>query len=231
MSIAPLLYLVLPLAQSLFDGQTAKGWQTQTRAEFPTRSWAIENEAICSIANGPRADLSTSGSFRNFEFTFDWWIASGTNSGVKYLVFGTRPNPDTGKFDVDVPKALGLELQLIDDQRVPDARVSPTRATGALYLFGAPSNLPSLPVETWHKGRIVVKGRNVEHWLNSVKVLSADLESPGLRAAMAAGERPDIPKPSHLDELKANPEKRYPLVLTHHGGKGCYRNLQVRVLN
>ncbi|MBM3762043.1 MAG: DUF1080 domain-containing protein [Acidobacteria bacterium] len=231
MSVLPTLYLLLPLAQSLFDGQTTKGWQTQTRPDFPARSWTIENGALCSIAVGPRADLSSVGSYRSFEFTFDWWIASGTNSGVKYLVFGTRPNPDTGKFDIDVPKALGLELQLIDDERVPDARVSPTRATGALYLFGSPSNVPNLPVETWHQARIVDKGRTIEHWLNGVKVFAADLESSTLRSAMAAEKRVDIPKPTNLDELKANPKKKYPLVLTHHGGKGCYRNLQIRVLD
>ena len=45
---------------------------------------------------------------------------TGTNSGVKYLVFGMRPNPEVGRIDSEVPKALGLELQLIDDERVAD---------------------------------------------------------------------------------------------------------------
>jgi hypothetical protein len=165
---------------------------------------------------------------RNFELSFEWKLASGTNGGVKYLVFGTRPNPDTGKFDPDVPKALGLELQLIDEARVPDAKVSPTRGTGALYLFRAPHDVPPLPVETWHRARIVVRGRQIEHWLNDVRVLEADLESPELRAVMSDQSRADIPKPRHLDELKQNPSKAYPLVLTHHGGYACYRNIRLR---
>jgi len=70
-SISPILYQLLPLAQLLFDGQTKKGWQTQTRPDLPARSWTNENSALCSIAAGPRADLSSVGSFRNFEFTFD----------------------------------------------------------------------------------------------------------------------------------------------------------------
>lgn len=214
--------------QTLFDGRTTAGWQTLMRETFPAAAWRIENDALCSIASGPRADLSTVKKFRNFELEFDWWIENETNSGVKYLVFGTRANPDTGKLDPDVPKALGFELQLIDDERVPDAKVSRTRGTGALYLFAEPGKLPALPVEQWHKAKIVVKGKRVEHWLDGVKVLEVDLESAKLRESMAAEKRADIPKPHHLDELKQQPEKAYPLVLTHHGGKGCYRNIRVR---
>src|SRR5262249_29780661 len=47
--------------------------------------------------------------------------AKGTNSGVKYLVFGMRPNPEVGRIDPEVPKALSLELQLIDGERAADA--------------------------------------------------------------------------------------------------------------
>ena len=226
------LLLFLPVlclqAESLFDGRTTAGWQTQTRAVFPSASWKIENESLCSIASGPRADLSTTRKFRNFEMEFDWWIEKGTNSGVKYLVFGTRPNPDTGKFDPEVPKALGFELQLIDDERVPDAKVARSHGTGALYLFAEPGKLPPLVVEQWHNAKIVVKGRRIEHWLDGVRVLEVDLESPALRKAMEAQPRADIPKPRHLDELKQEPGRSYPLVLTHHGGKGCYRNIRIK---
>ncbi|MCX6612218.1 MAG: DUF1080 domain-containing protein [Acidobacteria bacterium] len=194
--------------QTLFDGRTSAGWQTLMRETFPAAAWRIEDGALCSIATGPRADLSSVKKFRNFELEFDWWIEKGTNSGVKYLVFGTRANPDTGKLDPDVPKALGFELQLIDDERVPDAKVSRSRGTGALYLFAEPGKLPALAVEQWHK--------------------EMDLESAKLREAMVAEKRADIPKPYHLDELKEHPEKAYPLVLTHHGGKGCYRNIRIR---
>jgi hypothetical protein len=47
---------------------------------------------------------------------------------------------------------------------------------------------------------------------------------------MAAQARPDLPKPANLDELKAQPEKKYPIVLTHHGGDAWYRNMRIREL-
>jgi hypothetical protein len=210
--------LLLLSAQVLFDGKTP----------FPSASWRSENGMICSIGKGPRADLWTARLFRNFELEFEWWLAKGTNSGVKYLVFGTRPNPDTGKFDPDIPKALGLELQLIDEERVPDAKVARSHGTGALYLFAEPGPLPPLAVEQWHRAKILVRGKRIEHWLDGVKVLEVDLESDTLRKSMEAESRADIPKPRHLDELKRDPAKAYPLVLTHHGGDACYRNLRVK---
>ncbi len=230
------LALLLPLAAlggewvALFDGKTTTGWRTQSKEVFPAHAWNIEEGALHSIPTAPRVDLSTAGNYRNFELEFDWKIGKGANSGVKYLVFSMRPNPLVGRIDPEVPKALGLELQLIDDAHVADAKVHPSHATGALYLFKAATNLPPLPTGTWHKARIVVNGRVVQHWLNGVKVMETDLESAELRAAMEAQKRPDIPKPAHLDELKANPKKAYPIVLTHHGGHAWYRNMRLRTL-
>ena len=86
------------------------------------------------------------------------------------------------------------------------------------------------PVDTWHTAKIVVNGRRLEHWLDGRKVMEADVESTELRAAMAAQPRPDIPKPVHLDELKTNPAKVYPIVLTHHGGHAWFRNMRIREL-
>jgi hypothetical protein len=217
--------------QSLFDGKTSTGWRTLAKPEFPNGGWAVEDGAIRSVAAGKRADISTERSFRNFELMFDWKLAKGTNSGVKYLVFGMRPNPEDGRFDPEVPKALGLELQLIDDERVADAKMEPSHGTGALYLFAAPTaKLPPLPVEQWHTARVLVKGSHVEHWLDGVRVLQTDLESQALRRTMELQAREDIPKLKNLDELRADPAKKYPLVITHHGGDAWYRNIRIREL-
>lgn len=219
--------------QPLFDGKTSAGWRTLAKPEFPTNGgWAIEDGSIKCVAAGKRADISTDRSFRNFELMFDWKLAKGTNSGVKYLVFGMRPNPEVGRIDPEVPKALGLELQLIDDERVADAKIEPSHGTGALYLFAAPTaKLPPLPIEQWHTAHILVKGSHVEHWLDGVRVLDTDLESQTLRRTMEAQTREDIPKLKNLDELKADPTKKFPLVITHHGGDAWYRNIRIRELN
>lgn len=219
--------------QALFDGRTSAGWRTLARPQFPTNGgWAVEDGTIRSLAKGKRADISTERGFRNFELMFDWKLAKGANSGVKYLVFGMRPNPEVGRIDPEVPKALGLELQLIDGQRVAGAKVEPSHGTGAMYLFAAPTAaLPPLPVEQWHTARVLVKGSHVEHWLDGVKVLDTDLESETLRKTMAAQAREDIPKLQNLDAWKTDASKKYPLVITHHGGDAWYRNIRIRELN
>ena len=219
--------------QALFDGRTSAGWRTLARPQFPTNGgWAVEDGTIRSLAKGKRADISTERGFRNFELMFDWKLAKGANSGVKYLVFGMRPNPEVGRIDPEVPKALGLELQLIDDQRVAGAKVEPSHGTGAMYLFAAPTAaLPPLPVEQWHSARVLVQGSHVEHWLDGVKVLDTDLESETLRKTMAAQAREDIPKLQNLDAWKTDASKKYPLVITHHGGDAWYRNIRIRELN
>jgi hypothetical protein len=219
--------------QALFDGKTSAGWRTLASPGFPTNGgWVVADGTLKSVATGKRADISTERSFRNFELMFDWKLAKGTNSGVKYLVFGMRPNPETGRIDPEVPKALGLELQLIDDERVADAKLDPSHGTGALYLFAAPTaKLPPLPVEQWHTARILVNGSHVEHWLDGVQVLDTDLESETLRKNMATQAREDIPKLKNLDELKADSAKKYPLVITHHGGDAWFRNIRIRELH
>jgi hypothetical protein len=214
--------------QSLFDGKTSAGWRTQTKAEFPGHAWKIEDGCLRSIGTAPRVDLSSARQFRNFELEFEWKLAEGTNSGVKYLVFGIRPNSATGKLDPDVPKALGFELQLVDDAKVADAKAAPSHSTGALYLYVAPHDVPKLAVGKWHRARIVVNGTQMEHWLDGVRVMEVDLRSPALREAMAAGTRPDVPKPADLDMLAREPEKAFPLVLTHHGGDAWFRKMRIR---
>jgi hypothetical protein len=197
---------------------------------FPSNAWKIEDGCLRSIGTAPRIDLSTARLFRNFELEFEWKLAAGVNSGVKYLVFGMRPNPATGKLDPDVPKALGFELQLVDDSTDADAKLAPSHSTGALYLFAAPHDVPKLAVGEWHRAKIRVDGRQIEHWLDGVRVMEADLESEALRSAMAGERRADIPKPRNLDELHADPDKAYPIVLTHHSGDAWFRNLRVRKL-
>jgi len=110
--------------------------------------------------------------------------------------------------------------------------VEPSHGTGAMYLFAAPTaKLPPLPVEQWHTARVLVNGSHVEHWLDGVRVLDANLDSEELRKAMAAQTREDIPKLKNLDELKADPGKKYPLVITHHGGDAWFRNIRIRELD
>ncbi len=217
--------LSLPLSAeqiTLFDGKTSQGWRTLDDGPFPRESWEIVDAAMCAIPNAPRPDLATTQLFRNFHLTFEFRLAPRANSGVKYLVFGLRSQPGA------VPKALGLELQLIDESHLPAEERNPAHGMGSLYLLQAPETLPPLAPLEWHRAAIRVQGNRVEHWLNGVRVLTADLQSPAIRQALSQQKRPDVPKPLHFDLLRDHPDRRFPIVLTHHGDRACFRNLVIR---
>src|SRR5262245_31088154 len=76
--------------RSLFDGATLNGWRGFHSDKTPA-GWTVEDGCIKKIqAHGELGqaggDLITADEFANFEFSVEWKIAKGSNSGIKYLV-------------------------------------------------------------------------------------------------------------------------------------------------
>ncbi|MEO8125808.1 MAG: DUF1080 domain-containing protein [Bryobacteraceae bacterium] len=182
----------------LFDGKTTKGWRSPGSERFPDGYWVVEDGLLRGAAVGNRAtDLMTTGVYRDFELRFDWKIAPGGNSGVKYLVGSSQKLV----FDVGKPPSLegtitpgpdamfmevtsGLEYQLLDDERHPDGKKSTTRS-GSLYeLAGFDRNVVR-PAGQWNQSRILLNRNHLEHWLNGTQVISVDLTSVAFQEAAA----------------------------------------------
>src|SRR5438093_8537579 len=136
--------------RSLFDGKTSAGWRGFKKPACPDRGWVIENgwlkhKATSGQASEGGGDIITVDTFDNFDISFEWKVAPGANSGVKYLVTEDRSGP------------IAHEYQVIDDARHPDAKIGPQRATAALYdVIAAPANKPIKPAGQINAGRIVV---------------------------------------------------------------------------
>ena len=196
----------------LFDGRTNAGWRGFRQSGFPADAWAVRDGCLQRTATGtgdPHGrDLVTLDTFSDFDLQFEWRIAPGGNSGVKYFVTEERKDP------------IGHEYQVIDDRRHPDAKAGPHRQTAAFYDV-LPSALDKTlrPAGAWNQSRILAEGSHVEHWLNGQKVLEYELGSPALKAAIARS------KFKHVAGFGTRIEGR--ILLQDHGDEICYRSLKI----
>ncbi len=205
----------------LFDGQTFNGWRGFHNDKVPA-GWIIEDGCISRIQGkgelgAAGGDLITVEQFDNFEFTLEWKISRGGNSGIKYLVSETLP--PKGK------SAVSFEMQVLDDDNHPDAKkgINGNRKASALYDLMAPNDQKQLkPVGEFNQIRLVVKGNHIEHWLNGAKVLQFERGGAALKALIAQSNFKD--KPAFGTFAKGH------LLLQEHGDKVWYRNLKIRVL-
>jgi hypothetical protein len=238
----------------LFDGSTLRNWRNPATEDQPRDAWVIEDGALKSRVH-PRIeeDLVTEASFRDFELVFDWRVAPGGDTGVKYhaqhLIFidhtkarrgpnGYVPSMEKALHDRSMRRSklapgatahvytVAFEMQLIDDERSPDGKKGPKYGTGALYGMIAAAPAPVHPAGEWNSGRLVVKRDHIEHWVNGVKVLDSSLSSPGVRegAMTRWKEAPGILK------MLTHPKPRGSIALQHHGEEVWFRNVKVRRL-
>ena len=83
---------------------------------------------------------------------------------------------------------IGFEYQVLDDALHPDAKRGKNgdRTVASLYdMISAAEDKPIRPVGDWNTARIVVHGKHGEHWLNGMKVLEYERDSPEFRALLA----------------------------------------------
>ena len=215
----------------LWDGKTTGGWQSPKNGEFPVQSWVIENGEFKVVSSGNAeaqagGDIITRDRYSNFELSVDFKFTEGCNSGIKIFV---QPNLSpidkvTGK-PAGVGSAIGLEYQILDDDRHPDAKLGRNgdRQLGALYdLIPCDPAKPVNPVGEWNRARILSRGTHVEHWLNGRQILAYDRGSEAFRAAVAASKFKDIPGFGEWADGH--------ILLQEHGSAVAFRNLKLRVL-
>lgn len=205
--------------QTLFDGTHLKNFRTPTRATGPEISWRIRDGAIESLPDARRqCDLWTAETYESFDLQFEWKVAAGGNSGIKYLIQATatdRLRDAKGEFLHET--SLGFEMQLVDDR----GRGLDTHSSGALYNYLAPSERAARPAGEWNSGRLVVRGDQVEHWINGRRVLAFHVRSPELKAALAAK------KMNSARMLERLAVRRTPVAFQHHESLVAFRAIRI----
>jgi len=193
----------------LFDGTTLAGWRGLGYDSVPSAHWNVVQGAIHKIPSGavPRmpdgqptvgGDLMTTSSFRDFELAFEWRVAPGANSGVKYNVSEEMSMKNAANH-----AALGFEYQVLDDALNDDNKI-PSHRAGSLYDMIPPNeNKRLMPVGQWNHSVIVMKGNHGEHWLNGAIVVQFDLKTARMDSLGAtAGKRRDDPDQDGLRRFR-----------------------------
>jgi hypothetical protein len=195
----------------LFDGKTSTGWQSLGGGPFPEAGWSVKEGALHLEKASKTPDIVTTSKYLNFELRWDWKISPVGNSGVKYQL----PDPT---------KNIGLEYQILDDANHPDGvKNGALHQTAGLYDLISPAAERKVnPVGEWNSSRIVVDGNHVEHWINGVRTVSYELESPEFRKSIAGSKYKKI---QGFGNKAASP-----ILLQNHGDEVFFRNIKLREL-
>jgi len=193
---------------ALFDGSSTGHWMNARSGQFPAKGWSIEDGCLKCAPKGGGGDIITRGTYEQFDFRFEWKVAKGANSGVKYFIIRERGS-------------LGHEYQVIDDAGYPDGG---GHSTASFYGVLAPAkDKPIKPAGEFNTSRILVKGQTVKHFLNGKVVLTYQLGSDEVKAAVAKS------KFRRLEVFGTRLAGH--VLLQDHGGEVWYRNIRIRDLD
>lgn len=214
----------------LWDGKTTQGWRGSKINEFPKQGWHIaNNELIVEKAEGAESgnggDIITDKKYENFILEVDFKITKGANSGIKYFV---DPDLNMGK-----GSSIGCEFQILDDQVHPDAKKGKdgNRTLASLYdliTANAQNFNPELPNKkrqnkyAWNRARVVVKGMDVEHYLNGILVVKYNRSGQQWRDQVAASKYKAWP---NFGEAKTGH-----ILLQDHGDEVYFKNIKIKEL-
>jgi hypothetical protein len=190
------------------------------RMSHPPAGWIVKDGMIvrqfrpgqehAEFADGG-GDLITREQFADFELEFEFKIEQGGNSGVIYrLTEGESRSYWTGP-----------EYQIMER---PDRKRNPAlHFCGANYALEGPDREYSNGPECWNQTRIVVRGNEVEHWLNEHQTVAYEIGSPNWKTLVAGSKFSD--RPGYAASRFGH------IALQDHGAAIAFRNVRVRRLS
>nr|WP_225552354.1 DUF1080 domain-containing protein [Sphingobacterium bovistauri] len=208
----------------LFDGKTNANWRSVYHSNFPTKGWQVKDGIIKVLksdggesTNG--GDIITKNEYDAFDFSFEFKLTEAANSGVKYFV--TLKEKTQGS-------AIGLEYQLLDDIKHPDAKAGRdgNRTLASLYdlMTSNRDNRARRPIGEWNRGRIVVtKDNTVTYYLNGIKMLTF------VRGSKEFNDLVAISKYKDWDNFGLASKGH--ILLQDHGDEVSFRSIKIKKLN
>ncbi len=206
----------------LWDGETTEGWRNAYAETFPEFGWIIKDGMlIVEESGGGEAehggDIVTLDEYDNFDLTLAFKLTEGANSGIKYYV--------TEEQEGVKGSAIGLEYQLLDDARHPDAKKGNhegSRTLASLYDLIKAEGKEYFPPGNWNTARLVSTDSIVEHYLNGRKVLSYERGSENYKQLVSES------KYKVWDDFGMADEGH--ILLQDHGNRVYFRDIKIKEL-
>ncbi len=210
----------------LWDGESTKGWRGAYKNYFPENVWYIK-EGVLHVkgTNGAEAsnggDIVTVDEFHAFDLQFEFQLSDTANSGVKYFVTEKENNKGS---------AIGLEYQILDDDKHPDALQGSigNRTNASLYdlipaLRIGEGRREKIPIGRWNRGRIVVfPDGKIEHWINGWKVVEYQRGTQYFYALVA--------KSKYVNWKNFGMAEKGHILLQEHGTHVAFRSIKIKEL-
>ena len=162
---------------------------------------------------GDGGDIVTDQEFENFHFQTEWKIAPNGNSGIIFLVNESE--------EYDYPWQTGPEMQVLDNDGHPDAKIISHRA-GDLYDLIVSSEETVKPVGEWNLAEIIANDGELTLRLNGVDVVKTTMWTPEWETLIADSKFKDMPGFGKY--------KKGRIALQDHGDIVHFRNIRIKNL-
>ncbi len=204
--------------RDLFNGKDLTGW-TNESGGAPV-GWTVEDGLLRLTDPAQGKDLLTKDSFADYILEFEWRFGRACNSGVKYKI--EQPN-DRGW--------VGLEYQIQDDANVEDGKVDDRKIASLFDVLAArastkndeyPAPTTDEPDGNFRRGKIVVVGKRVEHWIDDEKVLEFEIGSDAWNEGKAQSKFKNQKNFGLVDSS--------PILLQAHGFPVDFKSVKIKIL-
>ena len=203
--------------EPIFNGEDLSGWKAYNQDSISDQ-WKVENGAIAFVPDDKEGseNLISKDTYENFELSIEWKISEAGNSGIMWGV------QEMDKYNE--PYYTGPEIQVLDNEKHPDAKNGLNRTAGALYDMVPPSEDVTKPVGEWNKEIIHIDHKENKGWveLNGVKVTEFPVNGEEWKNMVSKS------KFSDWEDFGA--KRSGHIALQDHGNKVWFRNIKIKEL-
>jgi hypothetical protein len=206
--------------QLLFDGVSTSGWHKYGNSPAGS-AWKVadgtlyldpSDKADGRVKNG--GDIITDNEYDNFELSLEWKVDTSGNSGIIFYI-----QEDSSKYEW--PWNTGMEMQVLDNNGHPDAKITKHRA-GDLYDLISCSKETVKPALEWNKVGVKSVNGKLDFFLNGENVVSTTLWDDNWKKLVAGSKFKTMPDFGTFKKGKIG--------LQDHGDRVWFRNIRIKKL-